>query len=916
MDKIAVVGMSGVYPGADSPSDLYKNLLNGKCFINKLDNFNSSNIKNENYIPFGTYLRGVKNFDNDFFKMTSYSAKLTDPQQRIFLNCCFRSLQDAGYNPFKVPFKTGVFGSQGLNMYFYKNIIPSKYFNPNDYQYPILLGNNYDSLSTRVSYKLNLNGPSLTVQSGCSSSLVALDYAIKSIEDDECNMALVGGSNVWLPNPSGYLFSNGSTFSSNGKVSPFDEKANGMVIGSGCSVIVIKKLKDALADNNHIYGTINGIGVNNDGNNKIGYTAPSIKGQVEALRSAIDNAGIKPRMVDYIEAHGTGTHIGDPIEFKALSKVYGKEYSNKKIKIGSIKSNIGHLDAASGITGIIKGLLILKNGTIPKQINYNNSNRNISLKKHGFEISKKNIAIENPLKHHYVAVTSLGIGGTNSHVILSNFSKKYIYKQTKSPLLFAFSSKKTIYLDQMLKSTVNYLKGNSNVSLNDLSYTLYSRLGDFKYRICFVANNLNELIKDINDYLRNKNVNTFDDNALNDWLINNNCGKESLSSFIKKGNLISLPTIHFIGKKIWINAKQNNAKQNNSINDSYKSYLDDVVKIWKNNIGGNINYDDNFESLNGESLTAISIVGDINKIFDLNLDPNLLQNYDTPRKISNLLKNKIKNNGSNNIVTLNKGNKHKTLFLIHPAGGSVFCYKKLISGINSNISIYGISFPENVNPDKTINSLASIYAKEIKNICNDSEVIIGGYSFGGNEALAVIKELEKQNIFVKKAILIDSIVPESYLGSSLTHQEYLNRFPDIWKFLSANYNDNHMKTRNFVDIDDAINFSKKHNIIDKEFSNSMIKRMFKVWTSNHKVLSNQLLPKNNDLTIYLFFASKKLSRDIYSFTKMKPYNPLDWKKYCGYLNFEKVEGNHYSIFGDKNDFSLFQTQFAKLLKKI
>lgn len=382
MEKIAVVGIAGKYPDAKTPESLFKNLLSGKSSIKRFSEYelNKTGIPNEvytdkNYRPFGTNLNGYKKFDNDFFKMTPYESKLTDPQQRLFLECSYQALQNAGYNPFKVPGRVGVFGSQGATTYLQKNIMQSEYYHPNKFEYSVVLGNDLDSLATRVSYRLNLKGPSLTIQTGCSSSLVGLNYAIKSIQFDECDMALVGGVNLCLPQSSGYFFTEGSTFSDSGKVSPFDENADGMVLGSGCSVVVLKGLENALKDHNYIYGVIDGIGINNDGSGKVGYTAPSVRGQSDAIKIAIQHAHIDAKQIEYIEAHGTGTKMGDPIEFRALSKVYGNKNTDKLIKIGSLKANIGHLDVAAGLTGFIKDLLILKNKVIPKQINFHNLNK-------------------------------------------------------------------------------------------------------------------------------------------------------------------------------------------------------------------------------------------------------------------------------------------------------------------------------------------------------------------------------------------------------------------------------------------------------------------------------------------------------------------------------------------------------------
>lgn len=922
MEKIAVIGISGIYPDADTPEKMFENLLAGKNSVRfltrrelKKSGIEDSVLAEENYKNYGTTINNYKNFDYKFFDMTPFEAKLTDPQQRIFLQCAFQALQDAGYDPFDVQEKMGVFGSESSALYLQKNIIFSKYYNPERYDYPIVLGNDPDSLSTRVSYKFNLQGPSLTVQSGCSSSLVALNYAIQSIISGECYSSLVGGVSLRLPQPAGYFYSEGSTFSKTGIISPFSKEADGMVVSSGCSMVVVKKLDDAIKDHNYIYGVIEGIGVNNDGNQKVGYTAPSVKGQVGAINIALKKAGISSSDIDYIEMHGTGTSIGDPIEFRSIVRGYGKSVG-KKVYLGSIKANIGHLDAAAGLTGMVKDLLILKNRIIPKQINFTSSNENINLTENGFDICTCNEKLNSG--KHYVAFTSLGIGGTNVHGILSSYQNEQT-ANIKSEFLIPVSGQNQKYLNQELLLLASYLKRNTGISITDIGYTMFRRLSRQPFRTYFVVENINELLESVTKYIMEENDKNRKINELGEEWIKN--GRKSvLVSQIPEGNIIPLPSIRFLGEELWVESESK--KQPLTLNVSEVSNrgtdtLSKILNIWAENIGRYVEPDEVFSEIGGESLTAVMIIGQINTELSLHLNPSLLQTYDTPNKMNDYISEIVEEkNKEDNVVLLNKGTKNISMFLIHPAGGSIFCYEKLLRGIDTSISIYGISYPENISPQNSIDKLAKIYANQIKKVISDKQnkIILGGYSFGGNESLSVMKELNDMGYKVSKIVMIDSIVPEAYSEAKLAKQDYINKFPEIWQFImgAASSGDLQLKEK-FDNINQAIRYSRKQHQIPDTISDEMVERLFSIWTANHKVLSEQVLPTDLDVEITLFYATEKLSYDLYSFTYMKPYEADEWRKYSKRLKVIYVDGNHYSMFGEQEKLKKLQKQFQEVL---
>ncbi|MEI8634496.1 polyketide synthase [Vibrio sp. PP-XX7] len=291
-------------------------------------------------------------FDNKFFNVANRDALLTDPQHRVFLQTAWHALEDAGCDPFQYTGDIALFAGSSVNTYLSNNIFNSDFYQ-DIHQYPVLLGNEKDFLCTRVSHALNLRGPSVTVQTGCSTSLVAVHMACQSLLNGECDMALAGGVTIEFPQKSGYKYLDGGILSPDGYCRPFDEQACGTVVSDGCGIVVLKLLADAIRDKDQIYCVIKGSSINNDGNDKMGFTSPSASGQKRAILDALHVSGVEASQISYIETHGTGTKLGDPIEINGLRDVYrGKE--DQKVQIGSIKANIGHTDAASGITGLIK----------------------------------------------------------------------------------------------------------------------------------------------------------------------------------------------------------------------------------------------------------------------------------------------------------------------------------------------------------------------------------------------------------------------------------------------------------------------------------------------------------------------------------------------------------------------------------
>ncbi|PPA82183.1 erythronolide synthase [Brevibacillus laterosporus] len=481
--SVAIIGMSGRFPGARNIEEFWHNLRQGK------ESIHFFKPKSEKKIPAMGILENMAEFDAAFFEMTPREAEVTDPQQRLFLETAYEALEQAGYDPAKYSGRIAVYAGSGQSGY-----LDHVHSHPEIVDalggYQIMLGTQPDFLSTRVSYKLDLTGPSIAVQTACSSSLVSVHMACQSLLTYECDMALAGGVSVKADQSNNHEFQEGSILSPDGHCRAFDSKAQGTVIGNGVGVVLLKRLEDALADNDHVLGVVKGTAINNDGKQKVGYTAPSIAYQAEVIKDALTIADVNPETISYIEAHGTGTILGDPIEIAALTEAYS-EHTTKTgfCAIGSVKTNIGHLDNASGVTGLIKTVLALSNKQIPPSLHFSESNRQIDFEQSPFYVNTKLTEWKTGDHPRRAGVSSFGIGGTNVHVILEE-APVYAKREEDAPTewkVLPLSAKTQTALHQAKANLADFLDKNPEVNLGDVAYTLQAGRKEFSHRSAVIA---------------------------------------------------------------------------------------------------------------------------------------------------------------------------------------------------------------------------------------------------------------------------------------------------------------------------------------------------------------------------------------------------------------------------------------------
>ncbi len=498
---IAVIGMSGRFPKAKDLGQFWQNLRIGVEAISRFseEELRSAGIgpallEDPNYVQAGTVLDDAECFDASFFGFNPLEAKLMDPQHQLFLECAYAALEDAGYDPQRYRGLVGVFAGAASNTYLANvNANPDITESLGAMQTSIANGN--DFLTTRVSYNLNLRGPSFAVQTACSTSLVAVHLACQSLLSGDCDIALAGGVAVFFPQKRGYLYQEGGIRSPDGHCRAFDAKARGAVAGKGVGVVVLKRLDEAIADRDCIQAVIKGSAVNNDGATKIGFTAPDIKGQSLAIRSAQIAAGIDADTITYVEAHGTGTELGDPIEIAALTDAF--RATTEKVgfcAIGSVKTNIGHADAAAGIAGFIKTTLALRHKELPPSLHFEQSNPKIDFAHSPFYVNTRLTEWKAGKSRRRAGVSSFGIGGTNAHVILEEAPELEDGSGSRPWQLVLLSAKTPAALDAASKNLAEHVAKHPDLDLADMAYTLQVGRKALEYRRMLLGQSREDLL--------------------------------------------------------------------------------------------------------------------------------------------------------------------------------------------------------------------------------------------------------------------------------------------------------------------------------------------------------------------------------------------------------------------------------------
>ncbi len=508
--SVAIIGMAGRFPGADSINELWEVLKKGKettTFFTseELDPTISKAFRND---PLYVKARGIvpsaKAFDAPFFGLSPRLAEVMDPQQRLFLEIAWEVLEQTGHLPKHYKGKIGVYAGSGTNSYYRNNVLPNTELIEQVGQLQVDTVSEKDYIASRTAYHFNLKGPTVSVHSACSTSLLAVAEAVEAIRNGQCDAALAGGSSITAPMESGHLYQEGSMLSADGHCRSFDASSTGTVFSDGAGVVLLKNLAAAEKDGDEILGIIKGVGISNDGGNKGSFTAPSTQGQADAIKSALRDAQVLPSEISYIEAHGTATPLGDPIEFEGLQMAFGKQALNNYCALGSIKSNMGHLTAAAGVAGLIKTVLAIKHKQIPPSLGFEKPNPAINFQNSPFFVNE----ILSDWKSgslRKAGVSSFGVGGTNVHVVVEEYPKKTKIPSTYGrPLqLLTWSAKTKTSREGYGTALGSYLKNTTDKSLADVAYSLSMTRESFNQRSFLVAENHENAAENLRNYSNN-----------------------------------------------------------------------------------------------------------------------------------------------------------------------------------------------------------------------------------------------------------------------------------------------------------------------------------------------------------------------------------------------------------------------------
>jgi acyl transferase domain-containing protein len=522
---VAIIGMGIRLPGVTTPDEFWKALTDGAELLEPLpeeqlikQGVSDKELRNSNYVRVAGRLQDIDCFDRRYFDFTKKEAELLDPQMRVLLECSVEAIEDGCQLLDDNENDIGVFVYVGRSGYFANNILPRADIIEQVGKRRAMLYNDRSYAAGLISYKLNLSGPSMHFDAACASSLIAINQAVRSLQNNECEMALAGGVHILVPHGVGYESGEAGIESPDGHCRPFDANADGTIFTSGCGVILLKRADQALRDGDPIYGVIKGGAVTNDGAARIGFTAPSVPGQVAAIRKAQRDAGVSPSQVRYVEAHGTATSIGDPIEITALNQAFGQLPENYLCPIGSVKGNVGHLMGTSGVVGTIKAVLSMKNGQIPASINFDHPNPRIPFEKGPFYVNRA-LTEWSPKASDVVGVSSFGLGGMNAHIILgkapsSASMRRHAGTSPDAALLFPLSAKTPDALRAYARKLLDKLESDEDLSLEDVSYTLGRGRAEHSARCGLAAKSNEQLQADLRKLMEGAAVANADANAV------------------------------------------------------------------------------------------------------------------------------------------------------------------------------------------------------------------------------------------------------------------------------------------------------------------------------------------------------------------------------------------------------------------
>ena len=824
---IAIIGMAGRFPEADNVESFWKNLCEGRECVRTFtrEELLSAGIPPEvaghpDYVPANAILRDIDLFDADFFGIPAREAEVMDPQQRLLLEEAWHAFEDAGYDPARIEGRVGVFAGSSLSGYLVENVLPRRDVVESLGGFTVLINNDKDFAATRISYKLDLRGPSVSVNTACSTSLVAVHQAVTALRDGQCELALAGGACVRSRQIDGYRYEEGGVLSRDGRCRAFDAAATGMVGGNGVAWVVLKPLEDAVADGDPIYAVIKGIAVNNDGADKVGFTAPGLRGQSLVIRDALERAGVAPQTVLYVETHGTGTQLGDSIEVAALAENYASEGGRTApLSLGALKTNIGHLDTAAGVAGLIKTALCLRERTLVPTLHFRVPNPQIRWPGDSFKVCVQTAPFGESTQPRRAAVSSLGIGGTNAHAVLEEAPARVAdgMPDTTWPVLLLLSGKSAPALEANALALAAWLRRHPDARMRDVAHTLAFGRRHWECRRAVCAATAAEAAKLLREPCASPDpresggratVASPDrgdgpeaewrralESAGTRWSAGLSCDLDELFARTGKGQRIPLPGYAFQRKRYWLDAVSHSATPPPSTPvpvvepeegalpvaaSADPSWAEArVIAVMRELLGPErLSRDSDFFLQGGDSLSAVRLASRLKEVFGSGPTQAQIMNARTPANIAALLEDGAPEPGPDEaggcLVRLGSGTASlPPLVLAHAVGGGVFIYRDLLRALATPHPVYGLQAPglwDDTPPLEGLRRQARYYHACLLRAGIDRPALIGGSSYGGLLAYELDRLYQQSGHRASLVALFDSPGP-GYMSQRLESEE-------------------------------------------------------------------------------------------------------------------------------------------------
>ncbi|MFC3965370.1 beta-ketoacyl synthase N-terminal-like domain-containing protein [Nocardia jiangsuensis] len=748
MEPFAIVGAALALPGVADLDRFRADLLAGATHFGPVPRV----LADDNEVPVASVLPGAELFDREFFGMTATEARWTDPQQRLLLRLAHEAMDSTGIA--RAGTRVGVYATASTSTWLHGRVAAAEP-GPARVDYRALLGNDRDFLASRIAYRLGCTGPALTVQSACSSSLVALHQACLGLAFGDADTAIVGAASLAFPQGQGYLHEAGGILSATGRSRPFDAAADGTVRGSGGGVVVVRRLADARADGDPVLAVIAGSAINNDGAQRMAYSAPAAGGQQDVLAAALDRAGITPGEVGYLETHGTGTPLGDPIEFRALSRAYA-DPAARRCYLGAAKAGYGHLDVAAGMIGLLKAVLVLRGGTIFPQPAFTAPNPAVPLADSRFAFATEPVRAPDL---EYAAVSSFGMGGTNGHVVLRRAEATAPGPAEGGPVPVVVSARSADGLREYRQRLAEYLRANPEPAVRDIAATLDRRVRH-EHVWSGSAVSAAELAEQL---------------AL-EPAVSGATGSVAARSALEAGTADPEPAA---GQRIWLPPSPLNPDRHSLplLAPPTPARTDDAhalfVRLAVAEMGGAADEDTDFFAAGGESMTLVALVGTLTDSIGFRVDFDALDGVSRIGELAAILAGQARAQQTpppgNDLLVLGTGEPQ--IYLYPPAGGTNFGY----TALQRAAPRLTMAAFRAVRGAHTVEEIAAACVRTLRaRGAVTPELVLGGYSFGGNVAFEVARQLEADGTPPARLVLIDSFPPQAF-GAEPVDPEALSR---------------------------------------------------------------------------------------------------------------------------------------------